>query len=537
MSTPALACGLARVHLYNRDGTTSRGVLSGAGLTATWSKSVDGSAVAFNANMAEAAMVSNPAMCEDALCVVELDVGGTWTPWGTPFVLAPGVGTVIGTSEGAAWELSPVGVGAAVGLCGEWLVLHSGGVVNRRGPHDRYLGWQSASFVDTAWTDLFVVAPSSLSISAAKYKQPNTWPAVAAAADWVYSSLELNLIRVGSFTVSTQRKYVIGFTCDEEAKVYLDGPGWGGIIMETSDQETGYVTETRWAEVLAPGTYFVSFEMTTINSAGGDGFDAGRLYVATCTNRGAAATVVLMTTSAAKGYSQLKTAVRPGFTPAQVVEKLRAENSTWGIPSAALLSVAAGGTAPAGEERVWPVGTSVAQVLTDFDADVSWDVTLSYVLTAWAARGTDRHTTVALTPGAATPTSAMNIEGYGYTSDPVTGTRAVVLTNDGFVQVISTTAESAVAARGMYLESAASGSVAKGTAYALDAIAQSGRVRRAYHGDVIAVTGSIPGVSFGPCDLVTAPNYRKTATTMQVLSITLTNQATYAGFTVEVGEV
>ena len=67
----------------------------------------------------------------------------------------------------------------------------------------------------------------------------------------------------------------------------------------------------------------------------------------------------------------------------------------------------------------------------------------------------------------------------------------MVLTNDGFVEVIDSPAEAAIPARGMYLESGASGSVGKGIAYALDAIKQSGRVRRNYHADAAGVVEAI----------------------------------------------
>ena len=548
MARPALGCGLARVKVYDRNGVTVRGILNGGNATTggtsdlTWSlsKSIDGSSCSFTASALEPAMVSNPSMLEDALAIVELNVGGVWTAVGTPYVLSPGSGTAIGTAEGAAYEFQPSCVGAAVGLPGEWLVLHSGGIVNRRGPTERYIGWQSASFVDTAWNAATVVTAASLTITAAKYGQPNGWPAVAAAASWVYRNADeggLSLFRFGSFTVTTQQKYLIGFSCDEESKVYLDGPGYGGVVLESSDQETGYTIKNVWSGVLAAGTYYVSAEMTTISTLGGDTFDACRMYAATVNNKGRAATVVLKSDSTTKVWRQQKTAVRPGFTPTQVVEQLRSENATWGIPSASLLSVAAGGTMPTGEERVWPVGTTVAQVLADLEVDVSWDVTTAWVLTAWANRGTDLSATIAMTPGAATPSTAMNVEGAGWTSDPVQGTRAVVLTNDGFVQVINSAAEVTTKARGMYLESGASGSIAKGTLYALDAITQAGQVRRNYHVDAAAVTSKVPFVNYTVSDKVNGLNHLKAVEKHVVLSITGTNQTTRASFSLELGVV
>ena len=226
-------------------------------MTWTHSKSIDGSALSFTAPALDPAMVSNPSMLEDALAVVELDIGGVWTAVGTPYVLSPGSGTAIGTAEGGAYEFQPSGVGAAVGLTQEWLVLHSGGVVNRRGPTERYIGWQSADFDDSAFSAVDEVDPATdLVITDAKYGEPFGWPDVADTATWVYKNAPgtggLSLFRFGSFTVTTQQKYLLGFSCDEEAKVYLDGPGYGGVILETSDQETGYTNKNMWGEVLAP---------------------------------------------------------------------------------------------------------------------------------------------------------------------------------------------------------------------------------------------------------------------------------------------
>ncbi len=545
MPRPSLAAGRARVQVVSR-ANVSRGVLAGKGLTWTHAKTLDGSSVSFDASPLEAAMVTDPAMLEDALAIVEVDLTGVWTKVATPYVLSPGSGTVVGLGEGGAREHSLTGVGA-LSLAGEWLVLHSGGQVNRRGPVDRYLGWQSTAFVDTGWATPTQVTAASLSITAAKYGEPEGWPLIAASANWVYRDVNsegsLTLFRFGSFTVSTARKYVIGFSCDEEAKVYLDGPGYGGVIIESSEQETGYMIHNEWSGVLQPGTYSVAAEMTTVASAGGDGYDAARMYVATVDNKRVPNVLVLSSGAGTKVWRQHKTALRPGFTTGDLVMKLRTENITWGIPSASLLVPDFSATTdsaavawPTGQERVWSVGTPVAQVLADLEVDATFDASTTFALRAWTTRGTDLSGTVALTLGADPATTAMNVEGYGWTSDPVTGTRAMVLTNDGFVEVIDAPAETAADARGMFLESGASGSIARGVAYGLDAIRQSGRVRRAYMADVIAVAGAIPEVSFTVADTVSAPNYQRTMIALQVMSVAGSNNDAHVAFTVELAE-
>jgi hypothetical protein len=261
------------------------------------------------------------------------------------------------------------------------------------------------------------------------------------------------------------------------------------------------------------------------------------MYVATVDKKGRANTVVLTSDAATTTvWRQPKTSVRPGFPVDEVVEILRDENDTWGIPSAGLLTVVAEDTMPAGEERVWTVGTPVSQALSDMEVDASFDVDLSYNLQVWAARGTDLSATVALVPGADPPTATMNIAAYGFSSDPAQGTRAVVLTNDGFVEVIDATAEAALDARGMYLESGSSGSIAKGTEYALDAIAQSGRVRRNYQAEIIAVAGARPELDFTVADTIAALDYQGAAVDLQVLSLGGTSVDTFVSWSLELSE-
>lgn len=536
MTRPTHATGRARVHVYDRDGVTSRGVLAGEGMSWTHGKSMDGSTITFTGSDLEAAYLADPSMLIDALAVIEVDIGSVWTPVGTPYLLPPGQGTVVGEGSELVRENSPTGVGA-LALTAEWLVLHSGGEVNRRGPQQRYIGWQSADFDDSTWTASPVVSTSSFVITDPKYREPVGWPSVADAADWLKGdgTDAVVLYRFGSFVVTTARKYIIGFSCDEESKVYLDGPGWGGVIIESSEQETGYMVKNLWSEVLQPGTYYLSGEMTTVFSAGGDGFDGVRFYVATVDSKGRAATVVLMSDSACLVHNVTKTETRPGFTAYELVEKLRAENETWGIPSASLLDVVSHGSMPAGEEHVFDVGTPVAQVLGDLEVDVSFDVDTAYHLGVYADRGSDLSATVVLTPGGTSPTAAMNITDYGYTSDPILGTRAVVLTNDGFVEVIGTAEEALVDARGMFLESGSSGSIGQGRKYALDAIAQSGVVRHNYTAEHIGVTGAIPEVDFTVCDVIAALNYQRDPADLQVLSIGGANTDTFVDWSLDLG--
>ncbi len=553
MTLPALACGVVRLHVLASDATTSLGYVAGIGAGGTYSKAWADSSLSFSANLLETDLAANPDMLDEAFVVVELDVGGVWTPITTPYLLAPGEGTVIGPAEGSAPEQSPVAVGALKGLLDELCVLpaecddtsptlrYACGIEG-----NRYLGWMSKDFDDTAFTAVDVYTPVS---TEAKYNEPQGWDSGATAASWIWkdSTGGLTLFRIGSFTLVDRAVIKFISSADEEHKIYLDGPNMGGVIIDSSANETGYTDKNVWKKRLEPGEYFVSAEMTTVSSVGGDGNDSLRFACGTIDNKGNIDALSLISSSSAVALRQLKADVRPGFPVGELILKLLQENSDLGMTGADILISGATFTETTdstptawddGQEWVWPLGTPLSQAFSDLSPVCDLDLTPTFDFEAWNERGTTSGAT--LTPGATPATSTMNIVEYGYSSDPVGPTRYLTLSQDGYDIVTGTTAEASTRPRFGYLESSSSASIGRARDNANQAITQSAGVRRYYHGRVIAVTGAIPCVDFTVADDVSGIDFVNASTSLEVLSITWQQpgdgEAQSVQFNLELGE-
>lgn len=167
------ALGAARLEVLQPDTTSysPQRYLSGDGARANHSKAHDASGLSFTAHALEAVMAADPTVLEDAFVRVEFDQGGFWVAKGTPYLLAPGSGTVRGEKQQGAREQVPVGVGALHGLSSRCIVLptecdpssslfkHTGGDEG-----NRYCGWQSKGYSEslhpTSWNDADVFTPS-----------------------------------------------------------------------------------------------------------------------------------------------------------------------------------------------------------------------------------------------------------------------------------------------------------------------------------------------------------------------------------------
>lgn len=557
MTRPAPAVGRVRLHILGNDAATSKGYLSADGATGMHSKAVDGSSLSFTASALEAAMVADPTMLEDTFAVAELDVAGTWTAFGTPFLLSPGSGTVLGEREGAARDEVPVGVGALQGLLSECVVLPTEADPDsptfRYAPAEQYRGWQSKGYTeDGTWHDADVVTRASLASGAAKKGEPSGWE--DEDADWVYRDSShglpgdtggLTLLRFPAFTLAARAKVKIVYAADEESALYVDGPNMGGKILESGDQETGYTNLNVWAKVLEPGTYQPYGEFTTITTPGGDGFDAISMYACTVDSKGRKATVLSRSGPTTRVHRQAKEATRPGMSIGETVRRELQANADQGIDAATILLAnknftdsldSAGATFDAGQEWTWPVGTSLATVVADMSEDADFDLTTGFGLRIWNDHGSDLSATVKLTPGGSSPAAGMNLAGYGWDADPVGPTRYVTLSQDGFDVVVGTSAETSTRPRFGYLESGSSASIARARSNANAAIRQSGRVRRYYRARVLSVAGARPELDFGVCDVVDGRNYRNVATDLEVTGIGWEQGAT-AMFVVELGQL
>lgn len=556
MPAPAFACGLVRLNILS-PARVSRGYLSGIAAAGVHSKAWGDVVMSFTANALEAALVSDPNLLEDAFAVAQLDVGGVWTSIGQPFLLAPGEGTVVGPSEGAAREYTPVAVGALRGLLDELMVLpnecDAGSPTLRYAcgiEGNRYLGWMSKGYTaDATWNNADVYTPTA---AQAKHGQPNGWDRAADSAGWVFRNApaegDLTLLRIGTFTLAQRTLVKFISSADEEHKVYLDGPNMGGVIIDSSSNETGYTEKNVWKKRLEPGTYRVAAEMTTVNSSGGDGNDSLRFACGTVDNKGRLNTVLLSTSATTKVRRQSKDSLRPGMSLGETIRRLLEDNSAFDMAAADILlgsrtfsdtTDSAAQVWQDGQEWVWPLGTPLSSAFADFFDVADLDVNTSFAFSAWNDRGATK--TSALVKGADPPTATMNIVEYGWTSEPTGPTRYLTLSQDGYAVVISAAAESSTRPRFGYLESGSSPSIARARAAASAAILQNGRIRRYYQARIAAVAGAVPFVDFTVCDTITALDKNGNALTCEVLSIGWAqpseNEPQSVLFTLELAEV
>lgn len=535
MPVPTFACGLVRIKVLGPDAATVRGTLAGINAAGVHSKAWGESALSFTANALEAALASDPDLLEDAFAVVELDIGGVWTPVGTPFLLAPGEGTVLGPSEGSAREHTPVAVGALKGLLDELIVLpnecdddsptlrYACGIEG-----NRYLGWMSKGYTeDGTWNTADVFTPGS---GGAKFGQPENWDANASPAAWVYRNASgeggLTLLRFGTFTLTQRTVVKFIASADEEMKVYLDGPNMGGVIIDSTANETGYTEKHVWKKRLEPGTYRVSAEFTTVDSAGGDGNDSMRFACGPVGTDGEMSSTYLVSSSSTKVRRQPKNNPRPGMSLGEVIRHLLEDNSGLGCTGADILldsrtfgdlTDSAGQPWADGQEWVWPLGTSLSSVLADFSEDADFDLDPSFAFSAWNDRGTT--TASALVKGADPPTATMNVVEYGWTSEPTGPTRYLTLSQDGYDIHVGTDAELSTRPRFGFFESGGSGSIGRAKSNAAAAIRQNGRIRRYYTARIMAVAGSVPFDDFTVCDTITALDKDGNTLALEVLSI------------------
>jgi hypothetical protein len=626
MARPAVAVGNVRLHILGPDTTTSRGYLSGATATGNHSKAVDGSGLQFTGDALEDDLAADSDLLEDAFAVVELNTGTlaspSWTEIGTPYMLAPGSGTVV--TESGKRQYTPVAVSALHGLAGECIVLPtepdddsptlrlSGGI-----EQNRYLGWQSKGYdealhtwndadlytpdagtsagtatadadgvvtltahgldaegeririddavyfasvidADTFSLELLTRTPADLSGSftvytglGAKYAEPLNWDANADSAEWVFRDADeggLTLMRFGTFDLADRTVVKFIAACDEEGKLYLDGPNQGGVIIQLGGDETGYTEKNARRVRLEPGTYRVSAEMTTVGSVGGDGNDSFRFACGTIDDKGNLATLLLASGADTRVLRQNKNDERPGMSPMEVVRRLLQDNSDLGVTAADILldnktftdssdSESAEPAADDCREWVWPLGTSLASVLADMSEDADFDLSTDFEFGCWLDRGSDVSGSVALTPGAATPSAAMNIVEYTWDSEPTGPTRYLTLSEDGFDIVIGTTAEEDTRPRFGFFESGASGSIGRARRNARAAIRQNGRIRRFYRAKVIAVTGAVPYVDFDLCDVISGRDYENNALDLEVTDIAWEQGDGTTLFTLELGEL
>jgi hypothetical protein len=384
-----------------------------------------------------------------------------------------------------------------------------------------------------------------------KYAEPLNWDENAEDAAWVFRNADegaLTLGRLTTFTLADRSTVKFIAACDEEAKVFCDGVNQGGVILQLSGDETGYTEKNARRIRLEPGTYRVSYEMTTVGSVGGDGNDSIRIAVGTIDDKGQILEVLTKTDADTRVHRQSKQDERPGMSPMETVRRLMEVNSDLGLDGADILldgktftdALDSDDEAPAEEdcrEWVWPLGTPLASVLADMSEDADFDLSPNFEFGCWLDRGSDLSASVALVPGGSTPSAGMNILEYGYDSEPIGPTRYLTLSQDGFDIVVGTSAESGTRPRFGFFESGASASIGRAKRNARAAIRQNGRLRRFYRAKIIAVEGCIPYVDFTLCDVISGRDHENNAVDLEVTDIAWEQYEGTTLFTLSLGEL
>jgi hypothetical protein len=502
--------------------------LSGIGARGTVSKAIDSSSLEFSANALEAVMADDATVLDDGFAVVELLIDGDWTEVGTPYMLAPGSGTVIGSAEGKAKEWNPVGTGALHGLLSECAVLptdcdpDSSTILDFASVSvdgNVYVGWMSKGYTED---DTWVAATEHHPVDGdPKFHKPHGWPVEAAAAAWVNADDGdggLTLAHWGSITAASRRMVQVGYTADEGGKVYVDGKNMGLALIDTSAKETGFKEFTAKEFLAEEGeTYRISSEFTTKDSVGGDGFDACRYYVATLTDGGDIDEILILSSSDATVRRQSKSDVRPGMSMGETKRRMLQRNADLDIPAAQMLldgrdftdakdSTGGGGDDGDdwndGEEWSWPAfSTNLASAFADQSEDCDEFLASDFTYRCWNDRGGDKTATFDLVDSNA-------VLSYSWQGDPHGPTGYAVQSMEGWDLTFVTGAETGTRRRLGSFDSAASASIARARKNARAAVRQTGKVQREYQAVLAPVEGVLPGIDASLCDLVHGYGYR-----------------------------
>lgn len=492
---------------------TERGTVACDSITWSFAAGMDTPSLSAVVATAEDALTADPDLFDDGgngtlVRLLFAVNGAAAVPVGQLMMTQADDLTLVGGDDEAPAQTVQLACKAALLLTDEWVVTPQGGTWLRRSPERIYLGWMHPDYDTTGWgaptRNAMSPAPTS-----AREGHPSTWPAaVLAVADWLSGPAAetggLTLFTGATFTVDVQRKIIVGSTADEEHVGYLHRDGYGGAVILESDQETGYTHEQRWPEVLPAGTYHLSFEMTTVNSAGGDGLDALAFYVATVDSDGEPDTILAHSGEAGLvARRQPKVDPTPGFTIGQDLRILQEWAQAWITPlDASVHMVGAtytdtldsnGAAWTEAVARSYAVGTSFASVLADLDAKTDLDMVIDaglLKLAAYQRRGADLSATVALTSG-----EGGGLTGYRLPRRPRKATGGAFRVEDGFGTYTDTTAETTITARRVYVESGQAGSLGEGVEVVARVVADDAK-RERWEAAMAAVEGAVPGVDF-----------------------------------------
>lgn len=523
-----LPCTTCTLNVYDRNGTTLRGSLTGKGVSVVRELGMEGGA-SLSASMWETALAANPSLFRDAIVKVSTDFGAGEVEFAA-FLAQVGSGTLVGAEERAAEELSPAGRGL-LGLFADWRLAHEKGwLVHDLGiDNQRFFSPASGFYSDTTWATPIAVDWSADPTARAGF--PAQMLDLDSSADWI-GVTSPSVTSVPEGTVNWFRKQIVlaapteikmWFTADNYCKVWFDAE----LVGDLSEDPYNWRGLADWSREVPAGTYTIAARVeNAARTVGGN--PIGFLLTAWALNTsGEPTTLITHTDTSWKCFDATSTPA--GLTVGQILLHLRTEATARGLPSMARLTPSftatldsAGVAWPVVEERSWPIGESGLTIITDLSetsADISVDPALGFH--AYVDKGADLSATVALTSG-------LNILSYTYDGEPLTGTRAVVKTTEGYVTVTDATAELTYDAREDFFESGISTTLDQGMTVALRSLEDSARDRISYSAVIVAgveplgggAASPIPLVDFQEGDTIMALNLNKVAAPMVVTSIT-----------------
>lgn len=541
MARPAHLFGAVQLRVYGPDTTTELGVLGGVDGQGQHSKRFDESTLSFSANQLEGLVASDETALEGAFVVPEVWYGAAWTPFSTPYLLSPGTGRVLPAPR----QHSPVAASALQALLEECIIFptetdadhatfrKSGGL-----ERNRYFHFGSKGYQETlhTWHDADVYDPTGHP----KENKPADFPTVLADAEWVFRDAAeggRTCFREPTFTLPEDQRVVFVWSSDENAKVFVDGPNQGGLILEWDADEDGYNQGFGHRTMrLKAGTYRWAAWMLTVNSEGGDGNDSARYgaYSIKTDGSGDVDQVLFVSGPDTRVLRQSVSDEIPGMSPGETMRRALETCSDLGSEAADLLLANKTFTDTLDTdgqdwttlvEWVWPLGTSLASAFADLLAEVDLDMGPAFSFDAWQDRGGDHGATpgsglltVEIKPGADPPSADMNIIGYDYTSDPA-GPNAFLTESQEGNGLYEGTVSAGERRRYGALESGASGSVGRANSNARKAVKANGDPRRYYTAQIIAVTGAVPWDDFTVCDVVHGCGYRNLGLDLEVTAI------------------
>lgn len=544
MTRPAPRFRRMRLHIFGPDTTTGRGYIRAAGAEGKHSKAFSDSALTFTGNALEDVLAADQTLLEDAFVVPEVyyEATSSFLPIGTPYLLSPGSGSVIGSREGAAKEQNPVAVGALHGLLDECIVLPTehddeNKTFRRAGglEQNRYVDFTSKGYSESlhTWHDADIYDPTGQP----KAAKPDDWPAAVSAAEWVFRDADeggRTCLRFPTFTLTEDQRVVFVWSSDENGKLVVDGPNQGGAVIDWDADEDGYNQGFAHKTLrLKAGTYRTGGWFLSINSTGGDGNDSARVgaYSIKTDGTGDLDAVLFVSDADTRVLRQEVGDELPGMSVGETIRRLLEENSDAGVDAADILLANRTFTDSLDSDDndwthlrgwVWPLGTSLASALSDMLTDCDLDMSPDFAFNGYDDRGTDLSATVNLTPGATPATAAMNLTEYSWEADPA-GPNAFLTSSQEGLGLYTPTVPTGQRRRLGQLESGSSSTIARAKRNAAAAVkANGGGARRFYHGTIIAVAGAVPYVDFGLCDVVHGRGYRNLGLDVEVTAMTWT---------------